>query len=104
MTVLVVSDALMAGNVRMLRSDSAVGSFLLGLHAEDRRIGLYSVLAVSCIARLYTRALYGCIAIQIRGTNRVRCIGPLRAVLTHFERFSIQRAIQRIPIMKPEIS
>ena len=38
MTVLVVSDALMAGNVRMLRSDSAVGSFLLGLHEKRKKV------------------------------------------------------------------
>jgi hypothetical protein len=37
-TVLVVSDALMAGNVRMLRSDSAVGSFLLGLHEKREKV------------------------------------------------------------------
>jgi hypothetical protein len=36
--VLVVSDALMAGNVRMLRSDSAVGSFLLGLHEKREKV------------------------------------------------------------------
>ena len=36
--MLVVSDALMAGNVRMLRSDSAVGSFLLGLHEKREKV------------------------------------------------------------------
>ena len=35
--MLVVSDALMAGNVRMLRSDSAVGSFLLGLRYKHEK-------------------------------------------------------------------
>ena len=35
--MLVVSDALMAGNVRMLRSDSAVGSFLLGCYTKSVR-------------------------------------------------------------------
>ena len=47
MTVLVVSDALMAGNVRMLRSDSAAGSFLLGLHEKRKKVphpGLQHVL------------------------------------------------------------
>ena len=49
MTVLVVSDALMAGNVRMLRSDSAVGSFLLGLHEKRKKVphpGLQHVMYV----------------------------------------------------------
>ena len=35
-------------------------------------------------AQLYTRALYSCIALQARGTGRVRCIAPLLAVTRLF--------------------
>ena len=41
---------------------------------------------MSCIAWLYTRALYSCIALQTRGTGRVRCIAPLLAVTRLFNK------------------
>ena len=36
--MLVVFGALMAGNVRRLRSDSAVGPFVLGLHENREKV------------------------------------------------------------------
>ena len=36
--LLIVSDAMMAGIVRMLRSESAVGPFVLGLHEKREKV------------------------------------------------------------------
>ena len=38
MTLLIASDALMAGTVRMLRSESAVGPFVLGLTEKREKV------------------------------------------------------------------
>ena len=38
MTLLIVSDAMMAGTVRMLRLESAVGPFVLGLHEKREKV------------------------------------------------------------------
>lgn len=61
---------------------------------RTRRIGLYSCKAYSVrlyrlyafLARLYTRALYSCIAPQACGTGSVRCIAPLLAVTRLFNK------------------
>ena len=73
------------------------------LLAEDRRIGLYSVQAVYCIARLYTRVLYTLYAIQIRDTGNVSCIGRLRAVLILSDFPSHTAGYTTDPIVKHEI-
>ena len=38
MTLLIASDALMAGTVRMLMSESAVGPFVLGLTEKREKV------------------------------------------------------------------
>ena len=61
---------------------------------------MYRLYTVFCIARLYTRALYSCIALQVRGTRSVSCIAVF---WRECELYSCFLAVTQKPGMKYDV-